>query len=510
VRDGEVGPPAHATPEGRLTRVSERGLATVLGVGVIGFAGVLAVTAFLGHFVRPTSDDYCVAAKERQWGVLRIVHQYYFDLNGRIANAVASGGVYVGGGWVTKAFPGLLLLGLVAGLGGAGYLVCRRVLATSVPLAALAAAFAAVAVTATATWDAYNPYQVIFWAPGSISHTLPSVLAALFLALAVMLRDRLPVLVVAAGLLMGFTVATLSEAFAATGGTLLVVALAYLLVHGPRRGAAMRASAASLAGIAIGVVVLLTSPGAAARRQVAGAGLSVGGAVRRATEVYGTVLREAFNPRLVVTAIAVGVLLALLLPKVALQRRAVLWLGAGALVLPFVMAFEVIAALGVGYGSRGWTFTRAWQDFVIPSVIAFALLGFLLTWLAAEPIRRWLPAERAATVRPVLAVVVGVAAVVGLAWGTTRQAQQQHDVAVKMQHRSESFDRQAAAIAAQRAAGQLVVAYTRQPIGGLAEPFRLTARKDWVAGCAAAYFRVDGITKPGTTEVRPASLVTPP
>ena len=474
---------------------SVRWLPTALfGLTAAACLALLVVTGYLGRYVRPTSDDWCMAAKERDWGVGGIVHESYYHLNGRISNAFMSGVVYMGGGWVTKVLPALLYVGLAGGSAWLAFLLFAR-LSVGRVTAVTAAVATGLVVAVTTAWGAHSPYAVVYWSAGTISHTLPSVLTVLAAAAALTFGRRRPWAVVPWAIVLfvvGWVDATLSEAFMATCGTVLIVVVAYHLLYGPRWGRTVQLCAAGLAGLLAGILVLYTSPGATSRRDVLnGKSLSATGAVRRAVHVLPHMLHEAFNAHVLVPAIAFGILLALVLPALALSTRAFTWLVAGCVVLPFVMAFEVAVLLGMGYGFNGWAFSRVWQDFLIPATMAFVLGSYLIVGrliAALAPRYRLSPAVLAA------AAVLPFAALVYAVHGHADTARH---LDTSMAHRAAAWDAQSARIKTEVAGGAVFVNYRPLQIAGLAEPFKLKPwRRDQIGQCAATYYHVDQLFPP--------------
>jgi len=480
-----------AADERRAVTPSARWLPTGLfGLTGAAFLALLVGTGYLGRYVRPTSDDWCMAAKERDWGVGGIVHESYYHLNGRISNAFMSGVVYMGGGWVTKVLPALLYVGLAIGTAWLAYLLFTHMSVARVT-AMTAAGATGLVVAVTTAWGAHSPYAVVYWSAGTISHTLPSVLTVVVAAAALTFRRRwVPWAIVLFA--VGWVDATLSEAFMATCGTVLVVVVAYHLFYGPRWARTVKLSVAALAGLLAGILVLYTSPGASSRRDVlTGKSLTAPAAAKRAIHVLPHMLHESFNARVLVPVLALGILLALLLPALALSRRAFTWIVASCVVLPFVMVFEVAVLLGMGYGFNGWAFSRVWQDFLIPATMAFVLgtyliAGRLLTMLA--PRMRFSPAVlTAVAVLPVVALLYAVHSHADTARGIDRQ----------MAHRATAWDAQSARIKTEVAGGAVFVTYTPLHIAGLAEPFKLKPwRRDQIGQCAATYYHVDQLFPP--------------
>ena len=451
------------------------------------FAAMLVVTGLLGQYVRPTSDDWCLAMKERDWGVRRIVHEYYFHLNGRLANAFMSGVVYIGGGWITKVFPTLLYAGLAIGTGWLVYLALVRVAARPRAVSLAAAAATGLGVAMITAWGAHSPYAVVYWAAGTISHTLPSVLTVLVVAAALTWRGPW-VVWATVFFVLGFVDATLSETFVFTCGTILALLLVYHLLFGPRLGRTVRLTSAGLLGLLVGIVVLYTSPGAVARRNsLHNSSLSLRHAVHRAVDVFPHVLRLSYSAHVLVPAIGLGLLLALLAPGLSVSRRAFTWIVPSCVVLPFVMTFEVLVLLGMAYGRNGWAYSRVWQDFLIPATLAIVFGTYLIAGAVLARVRLNPAAVSLAALVPLAAVAYGVVAHADTARSLRKQ----------MVSRANAWDSETATIKAQAAQGVTIATYRPLHIAGLAEPF---TRKPWardeIGQCAATYLHVDMLVPP--------------
>ncbi|MGW7294615.1 hypothetical protein ACWGIB_19775 [Streptomyces xiamenensis] len=190
-------------------------LAVAAGAGAL-----LAVSAALGRYVRPTSDDWCAAWKTRELGIHGITWDFYTTQNGRVANAFLNGVTYTAGLLGPKLLPAFLLLTLATGLVVLGRTLAVRT-GREAPLPALIAA--ALVLPALLVYASPLPYQTLLWAPATISHTLPAIIGLWLVVWALWAQRRgkrarrAAVLgVLAAGVFLG----TLSEAFSAVAAVL--------------------------------------------------------------------------------------------------------------------------------------------------------------------------------------------------------------------------------------------------------------------------------------------------
>ncbi|MCZ0979618.1 hypothetical protein O1L60_12565 [Streptomyces diastatochromogenes] len=147
-----------------------------LGIALVVAAGagaLLSVGAFLGVYVRPTSDDWCALWKARDMGPLGITSDFYRTQNGRVTNAFLTGLLYSDGMRGPKLLPAFLIVTLGAGL----FLLAREALrALRLPFPVVATVTAVLVLEALLFLAGTRSYQVLLWAPATLSHTLPSVL----------------------------------------------------------------------------------------------------------------------------------------------------------------------------------------------------------------------------------------------------------------------------------------------------------------------------------------------
>ncbi|MET7755565.1 DUF6056 family protein [Streptomyces sp. NPDC005389] len=511
-----------------------RGLRRVLPwialVIAAGAGALLSVGAFLGLYVRPTSDDWCALWKTRDMGVLGITSDFYLTQNGRVTNAFLTGLLYSDGMRGPKLLPAFLVVALGSGL----FLLARATLrALRLPFPAAAVAAAVLVLEALLFFAGTRSYQVLLWAPATISHTLPSVLgvwAVLSAVWAARSRRRWARgTAVGAAAVLGTAAGMLSEPFVAMSGLMAVAAGVLCL---PRFGRtrdrfASTWCAAWCLGLVIGLVLLTTSPGARWRRaQQPKEPLTlsgVGEAVRDWYRIWETIGGQWAY----VGALAAGVLLGL---AVALSARRPRGedvradgedAGAGrasggtfrvavlVLPLPLIVLGSLVAAYGLrsGYGATGWTYARTWTSFVVPFLLALcgygAWLGYRLGRGLAAPSAASAgdgpgrgapsspPGVRAARLAALIATgAVAVASTVALVPAV-------RTLTTQTVARSLAWDRQDARIRAEVAAGRDEVTYRPLHIGVLAEPFFTKVyEKDWAARCTAGYYGVDRINRP--------------
>ncbi|MFD3700430.1 DUF6056 family protein [Streptomyces sp. NPDC058646] len=508
VEDEDVRTPSSPGSGGKGPRPFLYRVLPVAGATLVAAAGsLIAVGCFLGLYLRPTSDDWCAGWKARDLGVLGLTSDFYLTQNGRVANAFLSGVVY-GDGWAgTKILPTVIAVSFTAGLVLLGSRVIR-VLGGRPRLPVLLAC--ALVLQALLYFAGTRSYQVLLWAPATISHTLPSVIGlwALLLAVRTVRHPRAAVRVAgnASAFLVGFALGTLSEPFALVSGLLAAsVGLLCLPRLGPARD--RRTSAWCLlwcSGLVCGLVVLYTSPGARWRRSQQPDRESVlsGGELRGTFEdwlhMWGTVTGQWAY----LGALAAGVLLGLASgfrgsgarsgpgnrgPRRSVPRKVLVTV----LLLPpavvLLGSFAVAVGLRSGYGPGGWTYARTWTSFLVPMELALCGYGALVgAWGA-----RWLSDRpRAGTVLAAGAVGAACLTLASLA-ALVPDVQRLTTTTVA---RSVAWDAQNTRIRAEVARGVTDVGYRPLYIGGLAEPFFTgNYRRDWVAACVSKWYGVDRI-----------------
>ncbi|UWM49328.1 DUF6056 family protein [Streptomyces carpaticus] len=481
---------------------------------------LLVVSAALGRYVRPTSDDWCAAWKTRELGIHGITWDFYTTQNGRVANAFLNGVTYTAGLLGPQLLPTLLLLALTGGLVVLGRTLTVRT-GREAPLPALVAA--ALVLPALLVYASPLPYQTLLWAPATISHTLPAIIGLWLVNAALWAQRRgrrARRTAIASALAAGVFLGTLSEAFSAAAGVLAALAaLAALPRRRTRDGRYVLAwCTAGCLGLAAGLALLYTSPGARARRRVhppPGDPFStteLAATVRDWLRVWEWIAGSA-GSWVWLGAATAGLLLGLALrtaplalpplaapdPPPAATAATALTHGAGAdagrVALPGRLALAapalavalaslaVVAALRVGYGPSGWTYYRTWNSFLLPLLLALCLYGLLAGQALATRLRR----PRTRTVAALLTTAATLAALAGL-------LPEVRALTSETRARAAAWDAQDARIRAETAAGATTVGYQPLHIAGLTEPFMAkNAAGDWAARCVAGFYHVDRI-----------------
>ncbi|MEU5403820.1 DUF6056 family protein, partial [Streptomyces sp. NPDC005963] len=437
--------------------------------------GLLALASWYGRHVRPSADEWCFLPHVRDHGITGLVDKFYFTDNGRVGNGLLVG-LYakfpVAGHQWFGLVSGVLMLVLLWALTVRLLRRARLEVPRGTPLL-VAAMVAAVFLFATP-----NTYKTFYWPAASVSHTVAPVLA---LAAAIPLlvahgrrgRNLALVVVVGAGAFMG----TLSEeasvvALVVLGGVVLFAQV--IFVPAVRRFARIW-SLAGMAGVALGTLILVTSPGSRNRRTRYDAESvsmlapeSLWGALRGYLEILGTV----FTTWQYVGAVAAGVLLGLVARRGARPEAAVLLPARP----PVLIALGAAAFLVSGYlctvitypvfGARVVTTERTWNDYLLVYVLVLVGAGALLgRWLRARTTEAAeVRGDRVHRVALAGAALVCAVTVAGLALPLM-------DLGRAMETRAEQWDRQDAFLREGAARGETVLPYAPTRVGRMLEPF---------------------------------------
>ncbi|MFF0448881.1 DUF6056 family protein [Streptomyces sp. NPDC004609] len=447
--------------------------------------GLLAAAAWFGQYVRPGADDWCFLPVTRDGGVGDMVRKFYLRDNGRVANA--------------------LLVGLYARFGVAGHqwfalvsaLVMLGVLWTVTALALRRAALTtprgipllvASMLTAVFLFATPNTYKTFYWPASSVSHTLAPVLAcaaAIPLLLARTDQGRTAALI--AALPAGCFLGTLSEQASIVGlGVLFcafVLSPAILAEH--RRAYARRWCLTGIAGIGIGTLVLLASPGARRRRTRYGADASMFSpdALTGSLRGFAHIVLTLLTTWQYLGAVAAGLLLGLLCRRgtgrpasIVLTHRRLL---ATAGVVTFLVSGYLCTVIAYPFFGPGVaSASRAWNDYLLLYTVLLVGAGALL----GRTLRL-----RAGPVGAARVTGAAVCAVCCLAFAVSLGR-----LAQDMSARAQAWDRQDRWLRAQAAHGALSLPYKPVSVSGMREPF--SEHGSWPAACVANYYQVDRIT----------------
>lgn len=452
--------------------------------------GLLAAASYLGRYVRPSADEWCFLPVVRDGGISRLVGKFYVTDNGRVGNGLLVG-LYakfpVAGHQWYALVSGVLMLGLlwaltVHVLRRAGQSVPR-----GVPL------LVASMITAVFLFATQNTYKTFFWPAASVSHTLAPVLAcaaAIPLLRARGRGGRIAALVVV--LLAGVFMGTLSEEASVVALVVLsgVVLCAGLLFTERARTFARAWSLLGMAGVAIGTIVLVTSPGSRNRRDRYGAettSMIAPESLLASLRAYVRILETILTTWQYAGAVAAGVLLGLLARgtarrerRVLLPCRPLLLTGLGALAF-LVSGYLCTVITYPVFGPRVVSAERTWNDYLLLYVLLLVTAGAFL----GRALR--LRGVRAGAVTGLAAAVCAVT-VLGLAAPLYELG---HDMRV----RAQKWDRQDRWLRERAAEGAKVLPYKPVSVSGMLEPFSANGTRIWPAQCVADYYHLDKVTR---------------
>ncbi|MFJ5110299.1 DUF6056 family protein [Streptomyces sp. NPDC088551] len=498
-------------PGGRPRRRRENGRGSSVlsvrawpGYGVLGLLslplGLLGSAFWLGRHVRPSADEWCFLPSVRDHGITGLVGKFYLTDNGRLGNGLLVGAYAkygVAGHQWFGLVSGVVMLGLLWAVTVLLLRLTGRTAPRGVPL------FVASMVTVVFLFASLNTYKTFYWPASSVSHTVAPVLAcaaAVPLLWAGSRRGR-----VAAGacaLVMGAFLGTLSEE---TSVVALVVLLTLLLLGHrilvPRARAHARAwCLAGGAGIVIGTLLLLTSPGSRNRRARYDAGTgsmfapeSLAGSLDGFLDILGTL----FTTWWYLGALAAGVVLALLTGKrkghapVLLPCRPLFLLGTGT--VTFLVAGYVCTVITYPlFGPHVVFAHRTWNDYLLLYVVllvgAGALLGRALRGRALRGHATRGRASRTCAVATAAGAAMCVAVCIGLAFPLG-------ELGESMRVRAEKWDHQDHWLRERAARGARVLPYKPLSVSGMGEPFAHRGGKTWPARCVADYYHLERITR---------------
>lgn len=450
---------------------------------------LLAAASWFGRWVRPSADDWCFLPAVRDDGITGLVGKFYFDDNGRVANALlvaAYAKFQVAGHQWFPLVSGVLVLAVL----WAAVAVALRRGGVTTPrgLPLLVAAMT----TALFLFATPNTYKTFYWPAASVSHTLPPVLACAALIPLLLARSRRGRgLALAVALLGGAALSTLSEETAIVALVLLftTLLLSRRVVVDHCRAFVRLWCAAAVAGIGAGALVLITSPGSNARRKRFGAETtslvapeSLTGSLRAFVEIAVTVVTTWQYAG----AVAVGVILGLLCgrrdgrtPTPPAQWPLLTCAGVLALVVSGYLC-TVIAYPVFQDRLSDPSANRLWNDYLLLYVALLVGVGALLGLAVRQRARRTGPVK---AVCAALCVLVCFGPAVALL-----------NLDTNMRARAEKWDAQDRRLREGSAAGERVLPYERLVISTMLEPFSHGGRGYWPGGCVADFYDLDRVT----------------
>ncbi|MDT0493575.1 DUF6056 family protein [Streptomyces griseus] len=450
---------------------------------------LLAAASWFGRWVRPSADDWCFLPAVRDDGITGLVGKFYFDDNGRVANALLVGAYakfQVAGHQWYPVISGVLVLAVL----WAVTVVALRRGGITVPrgLPLLVAAM----VTALFLFVTPNTYKTFYWPAASVSHTLPPVLACAALIPLLLARTRRGRgFALATVLVAGAFLATLSEE---TAIVVVMVLLATLLLSGRLVPAAERGfvrlwCGAGIAGTVAGALVLITSPGSTHRRERFGAettSLLAPDSLAASLRAFAEITVQVVTTWQYVGAVAVGVLLGLLCahrdgrtPAPPAHGPLLVW---SALLTLLVSGYlcTVIAYPVFQDRVSDPSANRLWNDYLLLYVVLLVGAGALGGLAVRRYVRRTAPVK---AVCAALCVLVCFGPAVSLL-----------NLDTNMRARAEKWDAQDRRLREGAADGERVMPYERLVISAMLEPFSRGGANYWPGGCVADFYGLERVT----------------
>jgi hypothetical protein len=354
-------------------------------------------------------------------------------------------------------------------------------------------------------------YQILFWAPGSITHTLPAVGLAVLGAIALTLRRSrwfvasLPLLFVVAAL-----IGTVTEIFT----VLLVASLVMIVVarrfHGCRADRVDVVLATGVAAMATGGAIVLLSPGLHSRTSASPLSAQI---LRAGQRVEPELLHRALVEPWLAVPVVCGLFLGSMVrgsadASAGSARAAAGWSAAAFVVTAIAGSYLTALAAASAYGAHGsgaLSYPRTWGDFMV----ATGLAAFVAAACLSRATRQAVAARRSAhspagRLRAEPAWIAACAVIAVLVSGGVLyvSAANLHGLTGQYQARATHWDAENARITSEVSAGASTVRYLPLPLAGLAEPFTPAGTRTFAAGCFQKYYDV--------ARVRPARVLPQP
>jgi hypothetical protein len=418
---------------------------------------------------------------------------------------------------VQTRFPDRQWLPAVLLIGGAGawYFLTVTVLDVlelqvhrAVVAAACLAMVAGCLIRDGSTGEKSLQYQILFWAPGSITHTLPAVGLAVLGAIALTLRRSrwfvasLPLLFVVAAL-----IGTVTEIFT----VLLVASLVMIVVarrfHGCRADRVDVVLATGVAAMATGGAIVLLSPGLHSRTSASPLSAQI---LRAGQRVEPELLHRALVEPWLAVPVVCGLFLGSMVrgsadASAGSARAAAGWSAAAFVVTAIAGSYLTALAAASAYGAHGsgaLSYPRTWGDFMV----ATGLAAFVAAACLSRATRQAVAARRSAhspagRLRAEPAWIAACAVIAVLVSGGVLyvSAANLHGLTGQYQARATHWDAENARITSEVSAGASTVRYLPLPLAGLAEPFTPAGTRTFAAGCFQKYYDV--------ARVRPARVL---
>lgn len=219
---------------------------TALLCAAVATCVALLVLIWIGTYSRLIADDFCTSADVVQRGTAAAVAHWYRTWSGRFAYHILAA-IAGASALAARILPGLTIIGLA----GSTIFAAKRV--TRAPW------LTAIALGLALTWSilgcAPDIFQVVFWASGTITYSIPLILIAAWIGLT--LRSGGAHFFPGSHALLFF-----AAGFSETMTSVLAGAVGLAFVSWPER---RRALAGGLAAVIAGAILMVAAPGNAGR-----------------------------------------------------------------------------------------------------------------------------------------------------------------------------------------------------------------------------------------------------
>lgn len=448
----------------------------------------LSLYAYLGMFIRPLGDDYCISARLIGYNVFLASLIKYLTISNRFSNQFVA--------WFSDLFGprGVAVLAVTAlllWLLGLTWLLAETARTFKVRWDAWTGLLLAEIIILVSYYTAPNLFQSAYWRPGLMTYFVPLVCYAFIFAgllrgirlAAAKPNDRVSAWLIMVMFWAAFFTGGLSETAGALHISMLGIVLGanFLWNHTPTRRAALVLLTATLAGAVVAMFAMLITPANAIR--LSGAPVpSLPEAILRsfiyAAQFFAEVVRLLHIP-LGFTFVS-GALLAYLYSNataISLPRRS--WLGL--FLLPVLAYLLTAAAFAPSAYGQSYPVERVrFPAHVLLSASALTwggLFGFLASRLSLP---RWTTA---------LATFALLIAALYPLWTIRNNA----GLIPEYQSRAAQWDARDASIRALAASGERDLIIWSLP--GMAGVNDLNAHpRHWINYCAAIYYGVDTIS----------------
>lgn len=468
---------------------------------VLTTSAALSVYVYLGAFIRPIGDDYCISARLIGYDLLTASLVKYWYTSNRFSNQFVA---YFSDLFGARGVAVLAVTTLLLWLAGLTWLLCEAVRALQVRWNVWMGFLLAEIIALVSFYSASNLFQSVFWRPGLMTYFLPLVIYS-FIFAGILRGSRVSASRLSTtergtrssaqdfGLLATITLLFFAAFF--TGGLSETAGALHISIFGlalvgtflwnkdQTRHAALALITSALAGALLAMAGMFITP-ANAIRLSGTATPSMLDVILRSFTYAAQFLAEAARLLKIPLgfAFASGMLLAYLYSKttdIKLPRRA--WLGL--LLIPALTYLLTVAAFAPSAYGQSFPVDRV--RFPAHVLLAASLLieGGLLGLLAARlSLPRWAAA---------LAIIVLLVAACYPLW-TIRN---NYKLIPQYQLRAAHWDARDAHIRELAASGEKEIVVWDLP--GIAGVNDLDARPGhWINYCAAIYYGVDSIAAP--------------